>query len=364
MRVLFFNSVCGIRSTGRICAEAADSLSAEGHICKIAYGRENYVPEKYHKYAVRIGTDIDVKLHALSSRLFDNHGLCSNKATEDFLAWAENFNPNLLWLHNIHGYYINYERLFIWIKSRPEMQVYWTLHDCWSFTGHCAYFTYANCDRWKTLCEKCPQKGAYPKSFLLDRSRANFIKKKQAFIGVENMKLITPSQWLANLVKQSFLKEYPVEVDYNTVDTTIFKPTYGDFRIRYGINEKKVILGVASVWDARKGLEDFLRLSKMIDDTTVIVLVGLTKKQIKKLPPNIIGIERTNNPQELAEIYTMADVFFNPTYEDNYPTVNLEAQLCGTKVVTYDTGGSAETKKTDEFIVLKPGDIHAVLLSL
>lgn len=344
MKVLFINSVCGIRSTGRICAEAADKLSAEGHVCKIAYGRESFVPEKYKKYAVRIGTDRDVKLHAISSRLFDNHGLCSNKATKDFLAWAEDFNPDLLWLHNIHGYYINYELLFAWIKSRQEMQVRWTLHDCWSFTGHCSHFTYVKCKKWKKHCFKCPQKKEYPISLLLDRSQANFNRKKEAFTQIRNMQIITPSRWLANLVKESILKEYPVKVIYNTIDTTVFKPTLSDFRKRYGIEDKFMILGVASVWNDRKGLGDFLRLSTLLDEDKVIVLVGLSKKQINGLPKNIIGIECTNNSEELAEIYTASDIFANLSYEENYPTVNLEAQACGTKVISTDVGGSSETE--------------------
>ncbi len=342
MKILLINSVCGIGSTGRICTDLAQQFEKESHTVKIAYGRSATVPEKFQKYAVRIGTDFDVKLHALQTRLFDTHGFGSKRATKKFLAWAEEYNPDLVWLHNIHGYYINVEMLFDWIKSRPNMQVKWTLHDCWAFTGHCSYFTLANCDKWRVRCAHCPQLRRYPASYR-DNSAGNFDRKKAAFTGVKNMTLITPSKWLANLVKQSFLKDYSVEVVYNTIDKTIFKPTPSDFRQRYGLENKKMILGVASVWDERKGLNDFIKLAGMLDDTYAIVLVGLTDKQIKSLPKNCLGIQRTNNPHELAAIYTAADVFFNPTYEDNYPTVNLEAQACGTSVITYDTGGARET---------------------
>lgn len=346
MKILIVNSVCGIGSTGRICTDLSKKFEADGHDVKIAFGRSSTVPEQFKKYAVRIGKDFDVKIHGLESRLFDNHGLASKHATKKFLQWADEYNPDLLWLHNLHGYYINYELLFDWIKSRPNMQVKWTLHDCWAFTGHCSYFTMVNCEQWKNHCSYCPQTRRYPACYGKGAASQNFDRKREAFTGVKNMTLITPSQWLADLVKQSFLKEYPVEVHYNTIDTNVFKPTPSDFRERYGLVGKKIVLGVASIWDERKGLRDFYKLATMLDDRFAIVLVGLSEKQIKELPKNILGIRRTNSPQELAAIYTAADVFFNPTYEDNYPTVNLEAEACGTRVVTYDTGGCRETLRS------------------
>ena len=341
MKILLINSVCGIGSTGRICTDLAQQFEKEGHTVKIAYGRSATVPEKFQKYAVRIGTDFDVKLHALQTRLFDTHGFGSKRATKKFLAWAEEYNPDLVWLHNIHGYYINVEMLFDWIKSRPNMQVKWTLHDCWAFTGHCSHFTVVNCNKWQTHCEFCPQLRRYPASYR-DNSAGNFDRKKIAFTDVKNMTLITPSKWLAGLIKQSFLRDYSVEVVYNTIDKTIFKPTPSDFRQRYGLENKKMILGVASVWDERKGLNDFIKLAGMLDDTYVIVLVGLTDKQIKSLPKNCLGIQRTNNPHELAAIYTAADVFFNPSSEETFGLTTLEALSCGTETIVYPGTASEE----------------------
>lgn len=360
MKLLLINAVCGIGSTGKICGAIAQQYEQEGHEAKIAFGRNGYVPEQFQKYAVRIGSDWDVRLHGVYTRLTDRHGFASRAATRKFLQWASEYDPDVLWLHNIHGYYINIELLFQWIKSRPNMQVKWTLHDCWAFTGHCSHFSFVKCDKWKTGCNNCPQKAEYPASVLRDSSKWNYEKKKDLFTGVANMTLITPSGWLADLVKQSFLREYPVEVVYNTINTEIFRPTPSDFRERYGLQDKKIILGVASVWGPRKGLDDFVKLSSMLDDSYRIVLVGVTAKQAQLLPANILSIARTNNQQELAEIYTAADVFLNPTYEDNYPTVNLEAQACGTKVITYDTGGSKETLK-EHGIALPTGDVAAVL---
>lgn len=361
MKVLIINSVCGIGSTGRICTNLAQKFEAEGHEVKIAYGRKDTVPEQFQKYAVRIGTDFDCRKHAVQTRLFDTHGFGSKHATKKFLEWAEEYRPDLLWLHNLHGYYINVEMLFAWIKKHPEMQVKWTLHDCWAFTGHCSYFTAVKCEQWMSHCSYCPQLRRYPACYTMGSVSKNFDRKRAAFTGVQNMTLITPSKWLADLVKQSFLKEYPVEVHYNTIDTNIFKPTPSDFRERYGLHDKFIILGVANVWHERKGYNDFIKLASMLDDRYSVVLVGLSKKQLEKRPPRVIGIERTNNQQELAKIYTAADVFFNPTYEDNYPTVNLEAQACGTRVITYDAGGSRETIHSNMSQIIKIGDLQKVI---
>ena len=391
------NSVCGVLSTGKICADIAQRMEENGHECRIAYGRGS-VPEKYKKYAFRIGTDFDVNLHAIYTRLTDKHGFSSRKYTEKFIRWAEEYNPDLLWIHNIHGYYINIELLFNWIKSKPDMKVKWTLHDCWAFTGHCTYFMVSKCEKWKIGCEKCTQNSDYPASITNRNCSWNYAKKEELFTGIQNMTLVAPSNWLANLVKESFLKEYPIEVNHNTINTEIFKPTESDFRTKYGLENKKIVLGVASTWSKRKGLNDFIKLSQMLDDNYVVVLVGVSKKQSKTIQkqtksnfvkqsemfgdeaknrdivlrtesgiaikPNVVAlygavtgqeykitntrssvvcIPRTNSAKELAEIYTAADVFVNPTYEDNYPTVNLEAQACGTKVITYDTGGCIET---------------------
>ena len=363
MKVLMVNVVCGIRSTGRICTDSAKELEAQGHEVKIAYGRED-VPEEARRYAVRIGTDWDVRLHGLRTRLFDAHGLGSKRATRKFLAWAEEYKPNLLWLHNIHGYYINYEMLFDWIKRHPEMQVQWTLHDCWAFTGHCSYFTFVGCEQWKKQCRQCVQKRRYPASFWFDSSKDNFIRKQSAFTGVKQMRLISPSKWLAGLVKQSFLKEYPIEVRHNTVDTSVFKPTPSDFRERYGLVGKKVVLGVASVWDERKGFDDFLKLAEILDDSYRIVLVGITKEQRKQLPGNIVGIRQTTSTKELAEIYTASDVFVNTSYEDNYPSVNLESQACGTSIITYDAGGCTETVQLFGSKYIRAGDIDMIFRCL
>lgn len=345
MKVLLINAVCGTGSTGKICAALAKEYERDGHEVKIAFGRDGVVPEPFKPYGVRIGNDLDVRLHGVYTRLTDRHGFASRMATRQFLKWADEYDPDVVWLHNIHGYYINIEMLFTWIKSRPQMQVKWTLHDCWAFTGHCSHFSFVGCDRWKTQCHDCPQKGEYPASALCDASRWNYGKKRALFTGVADMTIITPSQWLADLVKESFLKEYPVEVVYNTVNTDVFKPTSGNFRERYGLQDKRMILGVASVWGPRKGLDDFVTLAGMLDDRYHIVLVGVSAEQAKTLPSNILPISRTNNQQELAEIYTAADLFVNPSREETFGLTSLEAQYCGTPSVVYQGTACEEVAK-------------------
>jgi len=355
MRVLQINSVCGIRSTGRICTDIAQVLEKAGHECKIAYGREN-VPQKHQKYAVRIGNELGIRIDGLKTRLLDNAGFNSRTSTRIFIQWAKAYNPDVVHLHNIHGYYINIEQLFGFLKELDK-PVIWTLHDCWAFTGHCSYFDIVGCEKWKTECSSCPLRKEYPASFGYDRSQKNYLEKKHLFTGIKDMTIVTPSQWLASLVKQSFLGEYPVKVIHNGIDTKTFTKKTSLFREEYGL-QKRIVLGVSAVWDERKGLDDLVKLSDMLGNEYQIVIVGVSQKQKESLPDNIIGITRTNDAQQLAQIYTAADVFVNPTYQDNYPTVNLEAQACGTPVITYKSGGSPESVPNGQ--VVEKGDLEGL----
>ena len=360
MKVLMINVVCGIRSTGRICTDLATALEAQGHEVKIAYGREN-VPEQFQKYAVRIGTDLDVKLHGVKARLLDGAGFGSKRATEKFIEWVKEYDPDVIHLHNIHGYYINVEVLFNYLKECGK-KVIWTLHDCWAFTGHSAYCDAVQCDRWKNGCYKCPQICENPKS-LVDRSKLNWKKKRKLFADIPNMTLVTPSCWLAGLVKDSFLNNYEVQVIHNGIDTSQFKPLKNDFRKHYGLEDKRILLGVATAWNDMKGFSDFLKLSTMLDDSNKIVLVGLSDDQLKELPSCILGIKRTSSVKELAYIYSTADVFLNLSYCENYPTVNLESRACGTPVITYNTGGSPESAGP-ECVVVEKGNLQEVISAI
>jgi glycosyltransferase involved in cell wall biosynthesis len=256
-------------------------------------------------------------------------------------------------LHNLHGWFINLPMLFSYIKKH-DIPVVWTLHDCWSLTGQCTYFTMAGCDKWKTGCHHCSQTNRYPDTYF-DHSKAMWRNKKKWFTGVKNMTIVTPSQWLGELVKQSYLKEYPVQVIPNGIDLNVFRPTgekNGD--------GKFTLLGVAYEWDARKGLDVFIELARRLPDRFRIIMVGTDDAVDAKLPSNITSIHRTQNQQELAALYAQADLLVNPTREDNYPTVNMEALACGTPVLTFRTGGSPESVNEDCGMVIPCDDVDAM----
>ena len=357
MKILMINVVCGVGSTGRICTDLARKLESLGHDVKIAYGRGN-VPEQFQKYAIRIGSDFDVKCHGVKARLFDASGFGSIKSTKKFIKWVKKYNPDIIHLHNIHGYYINIEILFDYLK-KSKKKVIWTLHDCWAFTGHTPYCDAINCERWINGCYDCPLLRAYPISFI-DRSRENWNRKKKILNGIDDLTIITPSDWLNKNVKKSFLRNYTVLTINNGIDTSKFCPIKSNFRSKYKIKEKFIILGVATIWDDMKGYSDYLQLIKILGEDYCLVLVGLTKQQLCKLPKEIIGIERTSNIKELAEIYTATDLFVNLSYCENYPTVNLEAIACGTPVLTYETGGSPEIVKRYNGYVIEQGNVYKV----
>lgn len=339
MKVLQINSVCGVGSTGRIATDIHQILIEQGHESYIAYGRG--YPNNCDA-AIKIGTNIDNYVHVALTRIYDKHGFGSKKATEEFITEIEKLDPDVIHLHNIHGYYINIELLFDYIKMNNK-RVIWTLHDCWAFTGHCSHFDYAGCTKWKKGCFICPEKTSYPASVFFDNSDLNYLRKRETFTGVKDLIIVTPSKWLAGLVKESFLREYPVVVINNGININIFKPTESSFREKHQLKDKFMILGVASNWGRKKGFDYFIELSSFLDKDEVIVLVGVSEKQKKELPEKIIGIIRTDSVKELVGIYSAADVFINPTLEDNFPTTNLEALASGTPVITFDTGGSTES---------------------
>mgnify|MGYP004655867499 CR=1 FL=1 len=348
-KLVQINVVCN-GSTGRIMEQIQKTAEEHGYEAYSFYGRGKPSNDKCFK----IGNMFDVLWNVFLTRVFDKHGYGSKRATKKLVEKIKKIDPDVIQLHNLHGYYLNLDILFEYLKTCNK-KIFWTLHDCWAFTGHCSHFTYPKCEQWKTGCKKCIRKEDYPASLGFDNSEKNFKHKKDLFTGIKGLELITPSEWLKNLVEQSFLKEYTVTVINNGINLEQFKPTntIGIYR-KYNIpKDKKIILGVAAVWSKQKGLEDFIKLSKVIDNDFVIVLVGLNEKQIRGLPKNVIGIKRTESIEELSNIYTNAAVFINFTYEDNFPTTNLEALACGTPVITYNTGGSPESINYECGIVLE-----------
>lgn len=353
MKVVSINTVCN-GSTGKIVGSISSSLIESGEEAFCIYGRrKGYVNIPCKK----IGGFFSFWYHVFLTTVFDLHGHGSYFKTKKIVRELKKLNPDIIHLHNIHGYYINYKVLFNYLKNTFQGRVFWTLHDCLPMTGHCAYFSNVSCEKWKTECHDCPNKKMYPTSLLFDRSRKNYQEKKNLFNGVKDLTIITPSVWLQNIVLSSYLKKYPVKTINNGIDLNIFYPRLTDSIFdKYNIpKDKKVLLGVASIWEKRKGLDDFLMLSKLVNDDYVIVLVGLNNKQISKLKQykNIIGIRRTENQDDLASLYSVSFALINPTYEDNYPTVNIEALASGTRVIAYDTGGCVEQAINPNMYIVK-----------
>lgn len=336
--------------------ELYNMLVNHGHTCMVGYGR-GIASEKV--CSIRIGNDFDKYAHALMTRLTDKTGFYSRRASEKLAAQIEQYQPDLIHLHNLHGYYIHVGILFEYLKQK-DLPIVWTFHDCWPFTGHCPHFTYAGCDKWKEHCYKCPQKKEYPKSCLWDHSQWNYFHKKQLFLGIKNMQLAVPSHWLAHKVQCSFLNEYPVRVVYNGIDLDQFQESQSPLGEDKKLRDKKIILGVANVWDDRKGLRDFYQLSGQLSDEYQIVLIGLSRKQMRNLPGSIIGIERTNHVQELAGWYSAADVYVNLSYEETFGMTSIEALACGTPVIAYDRTAIAEPIDRSCGMVLKGQGINGL----
>ena len=347
-KLLQINVTANQSSHGKIAEEIGRLALADGWQSWMAYGRGK--AESSSKL-IRIGGRFSVYEHFLEARHLDFQGRASRFATRRFVEKLKAIDPDIIHLHNLHGYYLNYKILF---KALREMNkpVVWTLHDCWAFTGHCAYFDIANCAKWQTSCGDCDLRHAYPKAIFNDNSSKSFALKKSLFTSLENLTLVPVSEWLGAQLKKSFLSECRIETIHNGIDTEIFTPQNVD-----KTDDKILVLGVAKEWDDRKGLQDLVKLAE--NDNFRIVLVGkMTPKQRRKLPSSITAVNHTKDVNEMVKLYSAADVFVNPTYSDNFPTTNLEALACGTPVVTYDTGGSPEALDGKTGIVVRKGDLE------
>lgn len=365
MKVLLINSMSGKGSTGRIVDSIAELLIANGHEASIAYGLESST----NPNAIKFGTKGEQFIHKISSHAFDMQGLGSQIATHKLIKYIKEIKPNIVNLHNIHGNYLNYPALFKYLAT-TNIEVVWTLHDCWSFTGHCPHFAFCGCEKWRTGCYKCPQLWMYPKSDFLDGSKRNYRLKKKYFQSLQNrLHIVTVSDWLKGLAKQSILKNSSFQVFNNGIDLNLFRPStkedVANVRDKYNIPYKHIIIAVASPWSKRKGLDDLIKLNDIIDHSdSCLLIVGLDKAQIASIPSDIVAIPRTESVEELARLYSLSSVLANPTYEDSFPTVNLEALACGTPVVTYNTGGSPEAITSDTGIVVEQGDINGLAEAL
>lgn len=361
MRVLFINTVFGKGSTGRIIKELGEAIEETGGEYKVAYGRGE-VTDQEHTYF--IGSKADRYIHAGLSRITDRAGFFSKGCTNELIGFIREYSPDIIHLHNLHGYYINLPVLFKYLSVEFKGKVVWTLHDCWAFTGHCTYYSFAKCDAWKNECKNCPQKNEYPTSILVDSSKKNQTEKLLLINAIkEKLTVVTVSEWLKGEVEKSQIRCSDLLCIHNGIDVDRFRPVQSSVRTKYNIGNKYMFLCVSDGWDTRKGIETVIELSKKIDDNSCIVMIGLDKTQLKELPDNIIGMERTWNQDELVEFYSTADVLFNPSKEETFGLVTAEAMACGTPAIVFNVTACPEivgNNKCGYVIKESPYDKNAI----
>ena len=356
--LLHINSSLNYGSTGRICENIGLIAKNDGWDVYQAHGVKYARRSQLKTYPVC--SRLAEWKHTFFSLLFDAHGLASVSETKRLTDWIKEISPDVIHLHNLHGYYLNYKHLFEFL-SEYDVPIVWTLHDLWPITGHCAHFDYVNCNKWRSECENCQQLSGYPRSLCIDNSNRNFKIKKKAFTSVKNLSIVAVSNWLSSLVKCSFLGQYPISTIYNGVNTELFKPTLSDLRSRLNLNSKFILLGVASPWYKLKGYDDYIALSRVIPKDCVIIMIGVTDAQKKLLPHNIIGIERTDNQLELAEYYSMADVTLNLSYQESFGLTTIEGLACGTPAIVYNRTASPELITSETGMMVDAGDIDSLL---
>lgn len=345
MKILFINTVYGRGSTGRIVKELGEAVEKNGGEYKVIYGRG----KTDDPHAIRFTNEFEILAHALKSRIFDRAGFYSTYSTKRMIKYIKKYNPDIIHLHNLHGYYLNIEILFNYLKTEYKGKVVWTLHDCWAFTGHCVHYTQANCLKWIDGCNECCQKKEYPKSNFFDRSRQNYKAKKELFTGIDKMTIVTVSKWLESQVSRSFLKDYSIKPIYNGVDYNKFHYVKNDVKKELGIDDKKMILLVSDGWNEQKGYYKVIELAKQAPKEWQFVMIGVSSKEIAELPNNITGIERVWNQEKLNEFYSAADVFYNPSIEETFGLVTAEAMACGTPVVVMNSTASPEMVTSSHF---------------
>ena len=359
MKLIQINTVCNA-STGKIMGDIQREAIRQGYDTLSLVGRRKPFVDLPCK---RYGNFVSFWLHVALNTAFDRQGFGSVLSTQRLIKRIRAEEPDVIHLHNLHGYYLNLPMLFRYLHEEYTGKIFWTFHDCWPFTGHCPYFTMVNCHKWKDGCSRCPNKKSYPISLLLDASQKNYNDKKRMFSGLKKLTIVVPSLWMEKLVSESFMQKYPVKVIPNGIDLTVFTYTedpqlYDKYHIP---RNKKLLLGIANIWDRRKGLEDILALSKKLSEDYRIVLVGLSVAQIKKMPENIIGIQRTENRKELAVLYSMAEIFINPSREESFSLVTVEAFACGTPVIVLDTSAVKELVTKGNGLVISNSRVQTYL---
>ena len=361
MKIVQINCVYGTASTGRIVKGIEECARASGLECIAAYSQGTADDRE----AFRFGSIVEQKVHALLSRLTGLQGYFSYFGTRELLKKLDNMKPDVVHLHNLHSNNINLKMLLHYL-AKHNITTILTLHDCWFFTGKCCHFTMAGCEGWKTGCNNCPNLKEDNKSLFFDRSGKMQRDKQKWFANIPHLFVVGVSEWVTELAKESAVLSgaEKFQVIHNGIDLEAFQPRDSDLRQKLGLEGQFIALGLAMGMSRRKGSYDFFKMAEMLPEGVTLVLAGLTQEQIKSLPGNIIGINRTNDVTQLSKVYSMADVFLNPSYEDTFGLVNAEALACGTPVITYRTGGCTEIVDETCGIVVECGDTLAMLAAV
>jgi glycosyltransferase involved in cell wall biosynthesis len=339
-KVIQINSVSNSGSTGRIAEQIGSKAIENNWSSFIAYGR--YANSSSSKL-IKIGSKKDFYGHLFKSFVLGQHGLGSENATSELIRQINDIQPDVIHFHNLHGYYINYKILFKYLE-KFKGHIFWTLHDCWSFTGHCSHFSDINCNKWIDGCNTCPKIKNYPKSLFFDTSKEMYLLKKSQFCNIDNLHIVTVSDWLNNLVSKSFLKEYDITTIHNGVDLSIFKPKEKNdiLLTKYQLSNKYIMITASTSWTKHKGFEDYLKLSALLREDEIIIMIGLNEEKIKKLPSNIIGIKKTESQLELSDWYNIADLVLNLSYQETFGMTSAEGFACGIPTIVYNATASPE----------------------
>lgn len=351
-KLLQVNIAANSGSTGKIAEQIGVLAKSYGWDCYMAYGR-SHNPSALNDF--RVGNDFGIKLHFLLNRLLDAEGLGSWFATMKFIKKIDEIRPDIIHLHNIHGHYLNYPMLIKHINKR-QIPVVWTLHDAWIITGHCYLFGGTGCEKWKTECHHCPMAFKYG----LDRSQQNFRRKKRLFTSLKQVELVTVSNWLKNVIGESFMKNYPCRTIYNGIDLNVFQSRESDWKKRLGLDKQHIILGVATAWDERKGFKDYMRLSAILPPSYVIVLIGLTDDMMVHLPQNVVGMGKTKSQEDLAALYSIADVVTSLSASESMGMTPVEGMACGTPAIVYDNTAQPELVTPETGKIVETGNVNAV----
>lgn len=358
--LLQINVDSNANSTGVIASQIGELAISKGWESYIAYSRS--LRESKNKN-IKIGNSFTYKMHWWFTRFFDCQGLLSIFSTLRFISKIKQIAPNIIHIHVIHDYYINYPLLFRFLKKR-DIPVVWTMHDCWAVTGHCAHFDYVGCERWKTTCYSCPQRRSYSPS-LIDNSRCNHVLKKKFLTSVPNLTIVSVSNWLSTIFEQSFLSSFDNRKIYNGIDLNIFRISQTFVVEKYNLLNKKILVAVSSTWTEKKGLLDYIELAKILDNNFQVVLIGYIAEKYKKIiPREILTIPRTKDQQELVEWYNAADVVLNLSYEETFGLTTIEGFACGTPSIVGHKTASPELVSEDTGIVVECGNVNQIIKAI